>query len=97
MEKKDLKTIALIFLAVLFLAIWLFKIIPVPIESAAGNLDTSRFILGGFYFTSLSFEASVGDYLGVGALTVPFIFLGLVLDPREKKKSLPKIGGSRHG
>ncbi len=69
---KTRQTIYLL-VAVLFIMIFFFDVIAVPVENIQGAGNQNEFIYGGIYWTSLSYELSVGDYLGALGITSMFL------------------------
>ena len=73
---------------VLFVSIFFFKIIPIPVENIEGDKNPDKFIFGGFYYTSVLYEIQVGNAfapLGFSPLLF-FVFVNNYLLKNKKKK-----------
>ena len=80
MESK--KIINLCLLGIIL--ILLFVSLPVPVENMEGARDKDNYIHGGFYWTSISEQASYGNLIPLSLLLIPG--LGLIGNNYRRKK-----------
>jgi hypothetical protein len=71
----NLKNILFISLGLLLVTTFFFKVIPIPLETIDGNLDTTHFEYGGMYYTSILNELNIHNYLGSLSFLVLFGFM----------------------
>ena len=65
----------------LFLTVFFFKVIPVPVENIEGIKNKNKFISGGFYWTSLYQELYLNNYSGVMAFCLALVTIqGAILN-----------------
>lgn len=57
--------------------ILLFVPLPVPVENIDGAKDKDNFIYGGLYWTSVYEQAQFENYIPLGLLLIPLIFVFL--------------------
>jgi len=81
LKMNKLNKIFLICMGVLFLSIFFFKLIPVPVENIEGAGNPDKFIYGGLYWTSLYYETSVKNYIPL--VFTPIIFGCLFLIKKQ--------------
>ena len=72
MNKKKIINYSLIGL---FLLVFLFQIIPIPVENVLGSQIPEEYIFGGFYYTSILYQLDVGNYFGSGLISSIFLVL----------------------
>jgi len=83
-KRRNLFWIINIVLLVIFVFFFFIKAIPIPVKNITGEF-------GGFYYTSVLYELSVGNYLGCILFIFIFvIFLGLNCYLYKKDKGLKK-------
>ncbi len=70
-----LKTKIMFLILGLFLIVFFFKLIPIPVENISGIKNPDKFIFGGFYWTSILYQLSVKNYIGVSGLCSIFLIL----------------------
>ena len=72
-----MKTKSIIFIVIAFLLVlsFFFKIIPIPVENIEGSKNPDEFIFGGFYWTSILHQLTLGNFLGAGCMFLIFISL----------------------
>ena len=65
-------------IAILLVASFFFRIIPIPVENIEGGLNTDQFIFGGFYWTSILHQLTLGNYLSSSLMVCLFgvFFIG---------------------
>ena len=90
MKNKNLnfRLIINIVIIVLFISIFFFKIIPIPVENVEGDKNPDKFIFGGFYYTSVLYEIQVGNAfapLGFNPLLF-FAFINNYLFKNKREK-----------
>lgn len=89
MKTKKFLVVNLLLLGI-FLLIFFFKIIPVPVENIEGANDPNKFIYGGIYWTSGLYQLSVGNFqgiLGLFCIFIPSLALNNYLWIKNEKKN----------
>ncbi|MBA7493881.1 hypothetical protein ES702_04446 [subsurface metagenome] len=80
----------------IFLSFFFLKVFPIPVENKAGLDDPDNFIFGGFYYTSILYQFSVGNNFGAFGMVFIFIIIGtggnLIL---IKNKKIGEMNDSR--
>jgi len=69
------KIIFNIIFLILFISVFLFQIIPIPVENSLGSKLPDEYIFGGFYYTSILYQLEVGNYVGSGLICSMFLVL----------------------
>jgi len=87
MENKiKFKLILNIIIISLFIIVFFFKIIPIPVENAEGIKNTDKFIFGGFYYTSILYQIEVNNIFSVLCFTLIFSTLFITNNYLFKKE-----------
>ena len=65
-----------------------FAPLPVPVENQEGAKDKDNYIYGGIYWTSIFEQVSFNNYIPLGLLIIPFIFI--FINNNKKREDNPK-------
>jgi len=81
-----------IFLVLLLVTTFFFKVIPIPVENQEGVSNPDKFIFGGFYYTSILYEIQVDNIFG-SLISFSLFTMMFVINNRKIRRKIRRKDG----